>query len=238
MTTTAMQQRAALDILHTLRAKTDVVITSMGSARDWMAMGPLDPLDFIFVPSSMGQAPSLALGVALAQPNRRVLACNGDGSMLMNLGALATISAEAPKNLVLIVFDNGVYEVTGAQPTPGSALGRPDKRGVDFAEIARACGWKSVFRYDELEEWRDAAADAISAPGPVFIALEVAPVPGAVGPKSPGPTVDRARKFSEALTSPPFFTSSRISSSSPSPPQSTRSPAPSADRASPGTSPP
>jgi thiamine pyrophosphate-dependent acetolactate synthase large subunit-like protein len=194
-----MDLRDAMEILRAHRARGDVVVTSMGSAREWIAMGPLDPLDFIFVPSSMGQAPSLALGIALSQPRRRVFACNGDGSMLMNLGALATISAEAPKNLVLIVLDNGVYEVTGAQPTPGSTLGRPDRRGVDFAEIARSCGWPSVFRFRDLEDWQDAAVDAINSPGPVFIALEVAPVPGAVGPKSPGPTVERARKFAEAL---------------------------------------
>ena len=117
----------------------------------------------------------------------------------MNLGALATISAAAPKNLVLIVLDNGVYEVTGAQPTPGSSLGRPDGRGVDFAGIARACGWPSVFRFGKLEDWSAAAAGCVASPGPVFIALDVAPVPGAVGPKSPGPTIERARKFSEAM---------------------------------------
>ena len=201
MSENAMDLREALTLLRELRGPRDVVVTSMGTSREWMAMGPLAPLDFVFVPSSMGQAPSLALGIALAQPDRRVIACNGDGSMLMNLGALATISAAAPENLVLMVFDNGVYEVTGAQPTPGSALGRPDKRGVDFAEIARACGWPSVFRYRDIEDWRDEAVAALAAPGPVFIALEVAPVPGAVGPKSPGPTIERARKFSEALTS-------------------------------------
>lgn len=195
----AMDIRSALAVLREHRDAGDVVVTSMGSAREWMAMGPLEPLDFVFVPSSMGQAPSLALGLALAQPGRRVFACNGDGSTLMNLGALATISAAAPDNLVLIVFDNGVYEVTGAQPTPGSALGRPDRRGVDFAQIARACGWPSVLRYSELDEWRAAARTAFASPGPVFIALDVAPVPGAVGPKSPGPTIERARKFSEAL---------------------------------------
>ncbi|MFI5246492.1 MAG: thiamine pyrophosphate-dependent enzyme, partial [Gemmatimonadales bacterium] len=108
----AMDMRGALAVLRDQRAAGDVVITSMGSAREWMAMGPLDPLDFVFVPSSMGQAPSLALGLALAQPARRVFACNGDGSTLMSLGALATISAAAPGNLVLLVFDNGVYEVT------------------------------------------------------------------------------------------------------------------------------
>jgi len=202
MSTPAMNLRAALEVLRALRKSSDVVVTSMGSAREWIAMGPLDPLDFIFVPSSMGQAPSLALGIALAQADRRVFVCNGDGSMLMNLGALATISAEAPPNLVLIVFDNGVYEVTGAQPTPGSALGRPDKRGVDFAEIARACGWPSVFRYRDLDEWQDAAPEALNSPGPVFISLEVSPVPGAVGPKSPGPTIHRAQQFRDALSTP------------------------------------
>jgi thiamine pyrophosphate-dependent acetolactate synthase large subunit-like protein len=195
----AMELTAAITVLRGLREPGDVFVTSMGSAREWMAMGPLDPLDFVFVPSSMGQAPSLALGIALAQPQRRVFVCNGDGSTLMNLGALATISAEAPPNLVLVVLDNGVYEVTGAQPTPGSALGRPDGRGVDFAEIARACGWVSVFRYRDLDDWEDGAVAAVRAPGPVFIALEVAPVAGAVGPRSPGPTVERAHEFRNAL---------------------------------------
>lgn len=194
-----MDLRGAMEVLRSHRAPGDVVVTSMGSAREWIAMGPLDPLDFVFVPSSMGQAPSLALGLALAQPARRVFACNGDGSTLMNLGALATISGAAPANLVLLVLDNGVYEVTGAQPTPGSALGRPDRRGVDFAEIARSCGWASVYRFSELEDWRDSAAACLAADGPVFIALEVAPVPGAVGPKSPGPTVERAERFRAAL---------------------------------------
>jgi thiamine pyrophosphate-dependent acetolactate synthase large subunit-like protein len=196
-----MDLRGALLALRGARGKHDVVVTSMGTAREWMAMGPLDPLDFVFVPSSMGQAPSLALGVALARPDRRVIACNGDGSMLMSLGALATISAESPENLVLIVFDNGVYEVTGAQPTPGSALGRADGRGVDFAAIARACGFSSVFRYDDLERWRADIRHALGASGPVLIVLDVAPVAGAAGPRSPGPAPERANRFMEALQS-------------------------------------
>jgi thiamine pyrophosphate-dependent acetolactate synthase large subunit-like protein len=194
-----MDLKDALVTLRAARASTDVVITSMGTAREWMAMGPLDPLDFVLVPSSMGQAPALALGLALSQPTRRVIACNGDGSMLMNLGALATISAEAPKNLVLIVFDNGIYEVTGAQPTPGSAVARADHRDVDFAAMARACGFTSVFRYDDFERWRSGVREALGAEGPVCIVLDVAPVAGAAGPKSPGPTAERSRRFMEAL---------------------------------------
>ena len=99
MTGEKMQLRDAMEILRGQRAQGDVMITSMGSAREWIAMAGgekhLEPLDFVFVPSSMGQAPSLGLGVALAQPDRRVFACNGYGSTLMNLGALVTISAGA-----------------------------------------------------------------------------------------------------------------------------------------------
>lgn len=187
----AMPLREAVEVLREHRAADDVVITSMGSAREWMAMGPLGALDFVFVPSSMGEAPSLALGIALAQPTRRVIACNGDGSMLMNLGALVTIGDEAPENLVVIVFDNGVYEVTGAQPTPGTR--------VDFAMVARGCGLDAVYRFSSLDSWRAGAKAALESPGPVCIILDVAPVPGAAGPRSPGPTAARAAAFAEAL---------------------------------------
>ena len=189
----SMELRPALEVIRSLRESSDVVITSMGSAREWMAMGPLDPLDFIYVPSSMGEAPSLGLGIALAQPSRRVFACSGDGSLLMNLGALVTIAAQAPKNLVVIVFDNGVYEVTGAQPVPG--------RSVDYPAIARASGFSSVFAFGTIADWRAGAAGATGAAGPVCIVLSVAPVPGAVGPKSPGPTAQRAPAFAAALKS-------------------------------------
>src|SRR5712671_7896855 len=67
---------------------------------------------------SMGLAFPIALGVALAQPQRRVIALEGDGSLLMQLGCLATIASLKPKNLSLIVMDNGIYQITGAQPTP------------------------------------------------------------------------------------------------------------------------
>jgi thiamine pyrophosphate-dependent acetolactate synthase large subunit-like protein len=194
MNGTRMHLREALDVLRAERRAGDVVITSMGNAREWMAMGPLDPLDFVYVPSSMGEVPPLGLGVAIAQPNRRVVACNGDGSMLMNLGAFVTIANEAPRNLVLIVFDNGVYEVTGAQKVPGT--------GVDFAAIARASGITAVNRFSSIDAWRAGAHPAINAHGPVVIVLDVAPVPGAVGPKSPGPTAQRAPAFMRALQSP------------------------------------
>ena len=136
-----MGLREALVALRAVRRDDDVVVTTMGVAREWMALGT-HPLDLVLVPSSMGQATSYGLGLALAQPRRRVVVVNGDGSMLMNLGSLVSIVAAAPPNLVVILLDNGVYEVTGAQPVPGA--GR-----VDFAALARACGLRAVHRYAE-----------------------------------------------------------------------------------------
>ena len=71
---------------------------------------------------SMGLAFPIALGVALAQPKRRVFALEGDGSLLMQLGSLSTIATLKPKNLTMVVMDNGVYQITGAQPTPAAAV--------------------------------------------------------------------------------------------------------------------
>src|SRR5579872_4830965 len=133
-----MTLKQAVEVLHEVR-RDEVVVTTMGSAREWQKLGK-HPLDLIYVPSSMGQGTALALGIALAQPKRQVVVCNGDGSMLMNLGSLVTITAQAPANLTVLVLDNGVYEVTGAQPTLAAAPLRTDKAPVDFAAIARACG--------------------------------------------------------------------------------------------------
>src|SRR3978361_1891904 len=82
---------------------------------------------------SMGLAFPIALGVALAQPKRRTFALEGDGSLLMQMGCLAPIATQAPSNLTMIVMDNGVYQITGAQPTPAAAVS-------DIVAIALACG--------------------------------------------------------------------------------------------------
>ena len=111
----------SLSVLREIRGDDEVVLTVMGTAREWMALGEPHPLDWIYVPSSMGQAPSLGLGMALAQPDKQVIVCNGDGCMLMNLGSLVTITNQAASNYTLIIFDNGVYEITGGQPTPATS---------------------------------------------------------------------------------------------------------------------
>ena len=192
--------RDALVALRALRQDGDVVVTTTDVFRpgDWMALGT-HPLDLVLVPPAMGHATSMGLGLALAQPERRVIVCNGDGSMLMNLGSLVTITAAGPRNLVVLVFVNGTYEATGAQPTPGSAAGRVAGDTVDFAAMARACGFRAVFDFPGVEEWRGSVAAVLAAEGPAVAIIGVTSEPNAPGPKSPGPASPRAARFMEAL---------------------------------------
>ncbi|HEY4303620.1 MAG TPA: thiamine pyrophosphate-dependent enzyme [Gemmatimonadaceae bacterium] len=186
-----MNAKEALTVVHGARGERDVVVTTMTPARDWMTL-PQSPLDLVLVPSAMSHATSMGLGVALAQPDRRVIICNGDGSMLMNLGSLVSIVAANATNVVVIVFDNGTYEVTGSQPVPGGGK-------TDFATIARGAGFRSVFDFDALADWQRGVDDILNTEGPTFVVLHVEPVLGQPGPRSPGPAGDRARRLIDAL---------------------------------------
>lgn len=195
-----MSMSEALAAVRSVRRTDEVVITTMGAARDWQELGT-HPLDFVLVPSSMGQATSVGLGLALAQPHRKVIVCNGDGSMLMNLGSLVTITAESPTNLAVLVLDNGVYEVTGGQFTAGTAGARRDQTDIDFAAVARACGFRSVYTFTELAEWTRSSREVLDAPGPTFVWLKVAYSADAGPPRFPGPAPTRAQAFRSALSS-------------------------------------
>jgi len=187
-----MKLVGALEVLRAERRDDEIIITTMGSAREWMALGKPHALDIVLVPSAMGHGTSIGMGLALARPQNRVIVCSGDGSLLMNLGSLASIVAAAVHNLVVIVFDNGVYEVTGQQPTAAAA--------ADFCAIARACGFTSAHRYRDGAEWAASARRVLDGDGPTFIALDVEPVAGGLAPASPGPAAARAKAFMAALS--------------------------------------
>jgi thiamine pyrophosphate-dependent acetolactate synthase large subunit-like protein len=120
---------------------------------------------------SMGLAFPIALGVALAQPDRRVFALEGDGSLLMQLGCLTTIAALKPKNLVMVVMDNGLYQITGSQPTPASAV-------ADIVAIAIASGLTdSAWAADE-EDFERLVDRSLSAATPVLIGVRIDDKPG------------------------------------------------------------
>ena len=117
---------------------------------------------------AMGKAANLGLGLALAQPDRRVMVLDGDGSLLMNLGSLVTTANKAPKNYYHFLFNNGVYAVTGGQPIPGSEVS-------DWEGMAKAAGYAAVFSYDNLEDFTNGIDEVLSAEGPVFVHLAVEP---------------------------------------------------------------
>ncbi len=183
---------AALEILRQLR-RDEVVVTTMGTAREWPKLSQ-HPLDFHFVPSTMGQAPTFGLGLALAQPQKEVIVLNGDGCTLMNLGCLATIVASGATNLTVIIFDNGIYEVTGGQKTAAAAGGR-----VDYAALAAASGIKSVASFEDLEAWQAGARQALTQSGPRVIVLAVEPIGDAYHLDATGPIVERLARFRQQL---------------------------------------
>lgn len=183
----------ALEIVAALR-RDQIVVTTMGSAREWPKLSE-HALDFHYLPSAMGQAPLIGLGLALAQPGREAIVFNGDGCMLMNLGCLVTVAASRAGNFTLILLENGIYEVTGGQATAaGSAAAQ-----VDFAALARASGIESAFAFDDLATWQRDAAQALAAPGPRFISLRVAPVGAEFQLPAMPPLRDRLAAFRQAL---------------------------------------
>ena len=117
---------------------------------------------------AMGKASNFALGLALAQPERKVMVLDGDGSLLMNLGAMVTLANQTPENLCHVLFDNGVYAVTGGQPVPGS--GRADWEGM-----AKAAGYAATFSFDNLEDLATGIGEVMAATGPVFLHLAITP---------------------------------------------------------------
>jgi thiamine pyrophosphate-dependent acetolactate synthase large subunit-like protein len=117
---------------------------------------------------AMGKASSLGLGLALAQPNKKVFVLDGDGSLLMNLGTLVTVANKTPKNLYHFLFNNGVYAVTGGQPIPGSDTS-------DWEGMAKAAGYAAVFSFDDLEDFTTGIDEVLATEGPVFIHLAVEP---------------------------------------------------------------
>jgi thiamine pyrophosphate-dependent acetolactate synthase large subunit-like protein len=127
-----LERRAVMATLLASRNDDLLVVPGLGStAWDLAAAGDNDRNFYLW--GAMGGAAMIGLGLALAQPQRRVAVITGDGEMLMGLGSLATIGIQRPANLAVIVFDNGVYGETGMQPSHTQG-------GVDLLQVAGACG--------------------------------------------------------------------------------------------------
>lgn len=116
---------------------------------------------------SMGLASSLGLGLALAQPSKKVVVLDGDGNVLMAMGTLAMIASAAPKNLIHVTIDNEVYESTGNQKTLS--------KKIELQKIASSSGYRSSLVVDELEALRREFRIALNSQGPSFILVKVEP---------------------------------------------------------------
>jgi len=139
----------------------DIVIATTGfTGRELYACD--DRHNQLYVVGSMGCASSLGLGLAWARPDRRVVVLDGDGAMLMRLGALATLAYEAPANLVHVLLDNEAHESTGGQSTVAHSM--------DLAGVAHACGYANVSKIDSAEQLETAVADP--KPGLRFVHLK------------------------------------------------------------------
>ena len=142
-----------------------LVVAGLGStAWDCTAAGD-HPLTFPLW-GAMGQAAMMGLGLALAQPRRRVLVVTGDGEMLMGVGSLATIGVQRPANLSVVVIDNERYGETGMQATHTAS-------GVDLAAIARACGFRNASTLTGAGEIAALRVAIHDAPGPNFATVKV-----------------------------------------------------------------
>jgi phosphonopyruvate decarboxylase len=152
------------DVLRALAAERGeaIVVPTMTTAPAWRRIAPGD-LSVTCV-GFMGGASSLGLGLALARPDRRVVVLDGDGSLLMQLGSLATVAGAAPRNFVHFLFKNGVYHTSGAQGIPGGL-------SVDFVMMARAAGYPMALAIDDLEDLERRLPQLLRAEGPVLVEL-------------------------------------------------------------------
>jgi thiamine pyrophosphate-dependent acetolactate synthase large subunit-like protein len=170
-----------------------LVVAGLGSTA-WDATAAGDhPLNFPLW-GAMGGAALIGLGLALAQPERRVLVITGDGELLMGLGGLATIAVQRPANLALLVFDNERYGETGMQATHTA-------HGVDLAGIAKAAGFRVAGTVREADELEAARQMLRTEAGPIFYAIKVRAEPLAfeLPPKDGAHLQDR---FRQALLGP------------------------------------
>lgn len=162
------QRMHRADLMRRLVARLhreEAVIGGIGNTNfDLWAAGHR-PQNFYML-GSMGLAIPIALGVALAQPRRKVFALEGDGSLLMQLGCLATVASLAPANLAILLFDNGVYQITGGQRTPAAA-------GTDYVAVARGCGLHGAAWAADEVDFERLVQQCLDTDGPHFLGLKL-----------------------------------------------------------------
>lgn len=184
-----LDRRAVLSALTSTLPGALFVTTTGYTSRDLFAVA--DRRENLYLQGAMGHAGSVALGVALAQPDRQVVAVDGDGSAIMHLGVMSAVGAYRPPNLLHVVLDNGCYESTGGQPTtaPNTA----------FAEVARGCGYETAATVHELGQLTLFLRACDRGPALLHARIMVTPgEPGARATSAVGPR-EMVTRFSDAI---------------------------------------
>ena len=157
----SMKPEEVLRIIAAARGDA-ICVPTMTTSPAWRDIAP-DDLS-VGCQGFMGGASTLGLGLALSRPERRVIVFDGDGSLLMQLGSLATIAGSKARNLVHLLFKNGVYHTSGAQEIPGGLT-------VDFMQMAKAAGYRESHTIHDLEDFRRRFPGFLKAEGPIFLEL-------------------------------------------------------------------
>jgi thiamine pyrophosphate-dependent acetolactate synthase large subunit-like protein len=162
-----LERRAAMAALLANRKDDLLVIPGLGSTCwDLAAAGDNDRNFYLW--GAMGGAAMIGLGLALAQPDKRVLVVTGDGEMLMGMGALATIAVKRPSNLAVVVFDNGHYGETGMQPS------HTNQGRVDLLGVARSCGIATCLDVTDADSLVDLVTRLKAPTGTLFARVAIA----------------------------------------------------------------
>ena len=146
----------------------DAIVVPGRGGRHWVKLSERETLDVPLGDPAMGGHAGFALGLALAQPSRRVVLFDSEGDILMSLGMLATIAEQAPANFYHFLLDNECYATTGGQPVPNA-------KAVAYDVLARGAGYPRAFAFTELPDFSQALPGILGEPGPVFVALKVLP---------------------------------------------------------------
>jgi thiamine pyrophosphate-dependent acetolactate synthase large subunit-like protein len=146
----------------------DAIVVPGRGGRHWVKLSTHESLDVPLGDPAMGGHAGFALGLALAQPNRRVVLFDSEGDILMSLGMLATIGEQAPANFYHFLLDNECYATTGGQPVPNA-------NAIAYDLLARGAGYPRTFAFTEQNDFSTNLPAILAQPGPVFVALKVLP---------------------------------------------------------------
>jgi thiamine pyrophosphate-dependent acetolactate synthase large subunit-like protein len=146
----------------------DALVIPGRGGRHWVQISTTPNRDVPLGDPAMGGHASFALGLALAQPDRKVVLFDSEGDVLMGMGALATIAEQAPRNFYHFMLDNECYATTGGQPVPNA-------KNIAYDVVARRAGYSQAYAFDHLEDFSNNIKAILDQPGPVFVALKVDP---------------------------------------------------------------